>query len=147
MSEQPITESDAERLQVVIERMTELTYRVRDVNVELNKIRQDARINGYDLDALNQVVNFRTKSSKDRGVGTITKLVEYSAAAGDPIASVTVAAQMDPSALSNSVEPDPTLVTSSSGYEIEDEREQKANPLRQFLYSIGITVFLLWLIH
>ena len=146
MSESPASTDDLdERVMVYVERISALQKTIQELNGELNRLRQDARINGLDLEALNLVTSLRSRFPQDGGAGIVDNIIHYADLTG-------VDFERNPAHLLDRVarpseEPAaPVPSDISSGYMIEED-EQESSFLGPLVLGVSLTALLLWLVH
>ena len=120
-----------------IERMVDLQTKISEANKELQLVRQDAKINGIDLDALNFLVQVRSRNKNDKGVLVLTNLVAYAHVTGTPL-RVVVERDAPASEFSDSTMP------MSGDFAEDDNKTSPRGFLIKATWGMVVAATLLW---
>ncbi|MCP5149646.1 MAG: DUF2312 domain-containing protein [Chromatiales bacterium] len=131
-----------------VERMVALSNQAKEISAELAAVRRTAKGEGYDLDALNLLVQVRMRAPKDNGSGLIVDLLRYSRATGTSIESEAsgVAAVGDSPAVVHA-QPSGSPGSGAFGLEVEEPEaggNRRGRVIREITLGIAVSVSLLW---
>lgn len=139
MANEQIHQTNEDKLERYVERMTALQNDLKSIQKDLNLVTEDAKLNGFDLQALNFLVRVRMQNSNDMGRRVLTNLAEYAHLTGTPL-EVVVERE------SPSSEPPRSFLPES----IEPLEEKKLlSSSRLFIkasWGVFIAISLLWLL-
>jgi len=144
MAERIDAEDEAARLEMYVERLAAMQSTVADLNREMNLVRQDARINGINLDALNFVVSLRSRFPDNLGSPVIDEVISYADISGVDFERnpIRIAEMQEPTASNQT----PTAQEQYAHEYIEEDEEKQSGFVNQILVGLGITILMLWLL-
>ena len=132
---------DPSLLENYVEQMTGLSASVIDQQRDLAQLRQDAKTDGFNVDALNFLIQIRAKNFSDGGAEVLNDLISYASRSGiqlDLVAAPEAAAWTTPTQTVGDMwdevdySPDPTSVS------------QRLKPVAQLALGALITAAMLW---
>ena len=137
-------ENDAKLLEYYVERLSTLQASVQNLNQEMSRLRQDAKVNSVNLDALNFLSTMRTRHPNDYGGSVVDALIQYADSTGVDFERNPI--RMEEESQRDVEVAEPTAAERyRSEYVVEDE-EAESNFLVQLSVGLGITVLMLWLL-
>ncbi len=140
MANEQVQPVEEDRLESYVERLTVLQTKINDTRKEMSLITEDAKINGFDLQALQLLVNLRTQHRTDFGRRVLTNLTKYAHLSGVPLDVVIERQSLTP-AESTSLLPD-----EEDSYEEEKKSKLTARVFVTAAWGVILAVSLLWLL-
>ncbi len=134
---------DDVKLEAYVERLADLARSVSEAQGEMGRIRNEARRNGVNIEALNYVSSLHARHPNDSGAMIINHVVDYAGRTGvemEIMPRTELAGAGPVAAAAEETSMGPIRV------EVEDEKTQN-KWVGQLILGTGITIALMWLLH
>lgn len=119
-----------------IEKISAVQNSIQELQVEIGQLRRDARIDGFNMEAVHTLAQIISKSSHDGGLGLLRDILTYAQRTGIELETVNV--QADPEAKEDSVNPKYEDASPSVYRTIHTLVDRRLVTLFQFGLGLGV---------